>query len=61
MATIKVKFRPSTVEGKAGTVYYQLTHRCEKQQITTDIRLMPGQWENMIRPSRYLLMMVPGR
>ena len=49
MATIKVKFRPSTVEGKAGTVYYQLTHRCEKQQITTDIRLMPGQWENVIR------------
>ena len=49
MATIKVKFRPSTVEGKAGTVYYQLTHRCEKQQIITDICLMPGQWENMIR------------
>ena len=49
MATIKVKFRPSTVEGKAGTVYYQLTHRCEKQQIITDICLMPGQWENVIR------------
>ena len=26
MATVKVKLRPSTVPGKAGTIYYQLTH-----------------------------------
>lgn len=24
MATVKVKFRKSSVEGKAGTIYYQL-------------------------------------
>ena len=24
MASIKVKFRPSTIEGKEGTVYYQI-------------------------------------
>ena len=29
MATVKVKFRKSSVEGKAGTIYYQL---CHKQQ-----------------------------
>ena len=24
MASVKVKFRPSTIEGKEGTVYYQI-------------------------------------
>lgn len=27
MATVKVKFRASTVEGKEGTLYYHLTHQ----------------------------------
>lgn len=44
MATIKVKLRQSTVPGKAGTIYYQLTHRREIRQITTSIRLYPGEW-----------------
>lgn len=43
MATVKVKFCPSSVTGKAGTVYYQLTHRREKQQIASDICLLPDQ------------------
>ena len=29
MATIKLKFRPSTVQGKAGTLCYQDYHRHE--------------------------------
>ena len=33
MATIKLKFRPSTVQGKAGTLCYQLCHRQENRQI----------------------------
>ncbi|MFQ8804295.1 MAG: tyrosine-type recombinase/integrase [Alistipes indistinctus] len=49
MATVKVKFCPSSVTGKAGTVYYQLTHRREKQQIASDICLLPDQWETVIR------------
>lgn len=44
MATIKVKLRLSTVPGKAGTIYYQLTHRREIRQITTAIRLHPEEW-----------------
>lgn len=36
MATIKLKFRPSTVQGKAGTLCYQLCHRQENRQITTE-------------------------
>lgn len=45
MATIKVKFRHSTVECKAGTVYYQLTHRRQVQHITTSIHLLPSEWD----------------
>ena len=45
MATVKVKFCPSSVTGKTGTVYYQLTHRREKQQIASDICLLPDGWE----------------
>lgn len=26
MATVKVKFRPSSVDGREGTVYYQVIH-----------------------------------
>lgn len=41
MATVKVKLRPSTVPGKAGTIYYQLTHLRQVKQITTKIHLHP--------------------
>lgn len=47
MATIKVKLRPSSVVGRAGTVYYQVTHRRATQQITTNIRLQPDEWDAM--------------
>ena len=45
MATIKVKLRPSSVVGRAGTIYYQVTHRRATQQITTNIRLQPNEWD----------------
>lgn len=45
MATIKAKLRPSSVVGRAGTIYYQVTHRRATQQITTNIRLQPDEWD----------------
>ena len=45
MATIKVKLRPSSVVGRAGTIYYQVIHRRATQQITTNIRLQPDEWD----------------
>ena len=45
MATIKVKLRPSSVVGRAGTIYYQVTHCRATQQITTNIRLQPDEWD----------------
>lgn len=48
MATVKVKLRPSTVPGKAGTIYYQLTHLRQVKQITTKIHLHPQDWDSNI-------------
>lgn len=45
MAKIKVKLRLSTVPGKSGTVFYQVSHRKEVKQITTRIHLLPEEWD----------------
>ncbi len=45
MATIKVKLRPSSVPHKAGTIYYQVTHRRMIRQITTNIHVLPKNWD----------------
>lgn len=45
MAKIKVKLRPSTIEGKAGTIYYSVSHRSIVRHITTKIRLRPDEWD----------------
>lgn len=44
MTTVKVKLRPSTIEGKTGTIYYQITHHRIIRQITTDIHILPKYW-----------------
>ena len=45
MATIRVKLRASSIAGKAGTVYYQVTHKRVIRQITTDIHILPEDWD----------------
>ena len=45
MVKVKVKLRKSTVEGKAGVIYYQLCHKRQSRQKTTGIRLFPDQWD----------------
>ena len=45
MATVKVKLRPSSVEGKAGVIYYQITHNRKAKQITTKLRVHPTDWD----------------
>lgn len=45
MATVKVKLRPSSVQGKAETIYYQVTHRRIIRQITTDIHIRLEDWD----------------
>ena len=45
MATFKLKFRPSTAEGKPGTMYFQVTHRRSTRTVYTDYRVMPEEWD----------------
>lgn len=45
MATIKVKLRPSSVPGKAGTIVYQLIHRRKVRLLTTGIHVLPRYWD----------------
>ena len=45
MATFKVKFRPSTVEGREGTVYYRVIHDRVVRQIKTGYHLTLPEWE----------------
>lgn len=45
MTLVKVKFRPSTQEGKEGTIYYQVVHRRVIRQIKTDYRILADEWD----------------
>ena len=44
MASVKVKFRPSTIEGKEGTVYYQIIQNRVIRQLKTDYRIFTDEW-----------------
>ena len=45
MASIKVKFRPSTVAGREGTIHYQIIHERKVRQLPTDYRVFPDEWD----------------
>lgn len=45
MASVKVKFRPSTLDGKEGTLYYQVIHNRVVRQIYTDYKLFASEWD----------------
>lgn len=44
MASIKVKFRPSTIIGNEGTVYYQIIHERKPRQFLTKYKIFPSEW-----------------
>ena len=46
MTTVKVKFRPSTVEGRPGTIVYFVTHRRVVRQITTGYKVFSHEWDD---------------
>lgn len=45
MASVKVKFRPSAVADKEGTIYYQVIHNRVIRQIKTDYRILREEWD----------------
>lgn len=55
MASIKVKFRPSTVADHEGSVYYQIIHERRVRQLLTDHKVFPTEWDearSMVASSR---------
>lgn len=44
MASVKVKFRPSSVEGQEGRIYYQILHERKPRQLATDYKIFPFEW-----------------
>lgn len=46
MASVKVKFRPSTIEGKEGTIYYQIIQNRVIRQLKTDYRIFTDEWNS---------------
>lgn len=48
MASVRVKFRPSTIEGKKGVIYYQIIQNRVIRQINTDYRILPNEWNDEV-------------
>ena len=44
--SVKAKFRPSRVKGKAGAVYFQVIHDRVARQIGTGYKLVPEEWKD---------------
>lgn len=47
MATVKIKWRPSAIEGKAGTIYYQIIHNRVVRQLKTDYKIFGEEWDGV--------------
>lgn len=45
MASIKVKFRSSTVADLEGTIYYQIIHERKVRQLLSDYKVFPAEWD----------------
>lgn len=46
MASVKIKFRPSTIPHHEGTVYYQIIHERKVRQILTNYKLLTNEWDD---------------
>lgn len=45
MATIKLKYRPSSVKDKDGTLFFQIIHQRQVRQIYTGLRVSDAEWD----------------
>ena len=44
MVSIKLKFRPSTIDGKEGSLYYQVVYKRVVRQISTEYKILSNEW-----------------
>lgn len=45
MASVKVKFRPSSIAEHEGTIYYQIIHERKVRQLPTVYKVLPAEWD----------------
>lgn len=45
MASIKVKFRPSSIANREGAIYYQIIHERKTRQLATNYKIFPAEWD----------------
>ena len=48
MASVKVKFRLSSIDGKEGSIYYQVIHNRVVRHIRTDYRIFESEWNGKL-------------
>ncbi len=48
MISIKLKFRPSSIDGKAGSLFYQVIYMRKVRQIATDFRILQSEWDSKL-------------
>lgn len=46
MVSIKLKFRPSMVSGKLGSLYYQVIYKREVRQVLTEYKIFVYEWDS---------------
>lgn len=46
MTTIQLRFRPSTVEGREGTLFYRIIRNRTARPIRTSYKLLPEEWDD---------------
>lgn len=49
MVSIKIKFRPSTIDGKEGIIYYQVIKNRVVRQLKTEYRIFNSEWDEKVR------------
>lgn len=45
MASVKIKFRPSSIPNNEGTIFYQILHERKQRQLFTDYHVFPSEWD----------------
>ena len=45
MATVKLRFRRSTVAGREGALYFRITHGRISRQVNTGYRIFADEWD----------------
>ena len=45
MASVKIKFKSSSIPGKEGTIFYQILHERKQRQLFSDYHVFPSEWD----------------